>query len=63
MKILNFITIVLLIIGGLNWFLVGIFDINVVNHFLGHMTLQARIVYILVGLSALYVLLNFKSHL
>jgi len=63
MKVLSFIAIVLLIIGGLNWFLVGVFDINLINVFLGHMTLKSRIVYILIGLSALYILLNFKKHL
>lgn len=63
MKVLNFIVILLLIVGGLNWFLIGIFDINVVAHYLGHQTLVTRIIYILVGLSALYALLNFKKYL
>lgn len=63
MKVLNFIAIVLLIAGGLNWFLIGIFDINLVKIFFGHMTLTTRVLYILVGLSALYILLNFKKHL
>ncbi len=63
MKILNFIALVLLIIGGLNWFLIGTFNINLVTTFFGHMTLISRIIYIVVGLSALYILLNFKKHL
>ena len=45
---------VLLIIGGLNWGLVGLLDINLVTMLFGDMTLLARVVYALVGLSALY---------
>ena len=63
MKVVNFITILLLIIGGANWFLVGAFDFNLVKVIFGDMTLMARIIYILVGLSALYTLINFKKHL
>ena len=63
MRVLNFIVILLLIIGGLNWFLIGIFNINLVNKFFGYETLTTRIIYILVGLSALYALLNFKKYL
>ncbi len=63
MRILNFFAIVLLIIGGLNWFAIGVFDINLVSKFFGDMTLMARIIYVLVGLSALYTLINVKKHL
>ena len=63
MKILNFFVIALLIIGGLNWFLVGVFNINLVDRCFGYETLVTRIIYILVGLSALHALLNIKKHL
>lgn len=63
MKILNFIAIVLLILGGLNWFLIGAFNMNLVSHFFGYMTLISRIIYIMVGLAALYSLLHFKKYL
>ena len=63
MKAVNFITILLLIVGGLNWFLVGAFDFNLVKALFGDMTLIARIIYVLVGVSALYVLINYKKHL
>jgi uncharacterized membrane protein YuzA (DUF378 family) len=63
MKILNFLVITLLIIGGLNWFLIGVFQINLVDRCFGYDTLTTRIIYILVGLSALHALLNFKKHL
>jgi uncharacterized membrane protein YuzA (DUF378 family) len=63
MKILNFIAVVLLIAGGLNWFLVGVFNINLVSIFFGHMTIVSRLIYIVVGLAAFYLLLNIKKHL
>lgn len=55
MNALDWIAYVLLIVGGLNWGLVGVNDINLVSMLLGDGML-ANIVYILVGLSALYVL-------
>lgn len=58
MKNLNtfdWITLVLVIIGGLNWGLVGIFNFNLVSTIFGDMSTLSRIVYALVGLSAIYV--------
>jgi uncharacterized membrane protein YuzA (DUF378 family) len=52
MKPLNLITLILLIVGGLNWGLVGLFNFDLVAALFGSML--ARIVYILVGLSALW---------
>lgn len=46
-------TLVLCIIGGINWGLVGIFDFNLVEYLFGAGSLLTRIVYILVGISAL----------
>lgn len=43
----------LLWIGGINWGLVGLFDFNLVNAILGSFSTIERIVYVLVGLSAL----------
>lgn len=55
MKALNVITLVLLIIGGINWGLVGIAQFDLVAAiFGGQDALLARLVYILVGLSALW---------
>ena len=45
---------VLVIIGGLNWGLVGIFDYNLVDAIFGAGSVLSRIVYIVVGLAALY---------
>ncbi len=51
---LDWVAMVLLIVGGLNWGLVGLFDIDVVARILGVMTTASRTVYILVGLAAVY---------
>ena len=54
MKVLNIITLVLLIVGGLNWGLVGLFGFDLVAAIFGAMSPLSRIVYALVGLSALW---------
>ena len=50
----DWVTLVLIIIGGLNWLLVGIFNWDLVAAIFGPMTILSRIVYALVGLSAVY---------
>lgn len=54
MKSLTVITLVLVIVGGLNWGLVGIFDFDLVAALFGAGSVLARIVYALVGVSALW---------
>ena len=54
MRIVNVITLVLLIVGGLNWGLVGLFGFDLVAALFGEMSALSRIIYALVGLSALY---------
>ncbi len=51
---LDWIAMVLLIIGGLNWGLVGLFNFDLVATLFGEMSALSRIVYAVVGLSALY---------
>ncbi len=58
MKTLHKIAFVLLVIGGLNWLLIGVFSWGV-GMVLG--TVLARIVYILVGLSAVYLVVTHKK--
>jgi len=55
MKALKMIAIVLVIVGGLNWGLVGLFNFDLVAAIFGAMSLLSKIVYVLVGLAALYV--------
>jgi uncharacterized membrane protein YuzA (DUF378 family) len=54
MRILNTITLVLLIIGGLNWGLVGLFGFDLVAALFGSMSPLSRVVYAIVGISALW---------
>ncbi len=54
LTVLDWIALVILIIGGLNWGLVGLFSFDLVAAIFGTMSVLSRIVYILVGLSALY---------
>jgi uncharacterized membrane protein YuzA (DUF378 family) len=54
----DWIALILLIIGGLNWALVGIFSFDVVAAIFGDMSVVSRIVYVLVGLSAIYILFS-----
>ncbi|HET6432909.1 DUF378 domain-containing protein [Dyella sp.] len=54
MKALNLITLVLVIIGGINWGLIGLADFNLVAAIFGAGSVLSRIIYVLVGLSALW---------
>ena len=53
MRAINFITLLLVIVGGLNWLLVGLFDFDLVAALFGEMSSLSRIVYVLVGISAI----------
>jgi uncharacterized membrane protein YuzA (DUF378 family) len=61
MKTLDTILAVLLVIGGLNWGLVGFFSFDLVKAILGDMTFLSRAIYIIVGASALYQALQWKA--
>ncbi len=54
MNALDWVSLVLMVIGGLNWGLVGAIDLDLVATFLGSGTMASRVVYLLVGLAALY---------
>ena len=50
------IALVLLVIGGLNWGLLGLTgNVNLVDWIFGSMSMLSRLIYIVVGLSAVYV--------
>lgn len=53
MKALHKITFLLVIIGGINWLLVGLFGWDLGNLFGGQSALVSRAVYVLIGLSAI----------
>ena len=54
MKIIDKIALVLVIIGAINWLLIGLFSFNLVDTIFGTMSIISRIVYILVGISGLW---------
>ena len=56
------ICVALLIVGGLNWGLIGLFRFDLVAFLFGDMSWFSRIVYVLVGISGLY-LISFFLHL
>lgn len=56
MNALGWIAFILVIVGGLNWALVGLFEFDLVASIFGEMSTVARIVYVLVGLGALYLI-------
>jgi uncharacterized protein len=63
LNVIDRIAIVLLIIGGLNWGLVGLFNYNLVGSLFGQASGLSRAIYALVGVSAVYsVFILFKSH-
>lgn len=54
MKIVDKIALVLIIIGAINWGLIGIFNFNLVDAIFGTMSVISRIIYALVGISGLW---------
>ncbi len=54
--VLDWIALVLVIIGGLNWGLVGIFNYNLVDSIFSVGGVVSTIIYILVGISALWMI-------
>jgi uncharacterized membrane protein YuzA (DUF378 family) len=61
MKGLNLLALILLVVGGLNWGLVGTTGFDLVRAVFGEMTLLTRVVYALVGVAAIYQLLTWRS--
>ena len=51
---LDWLALVLLIVGGLNWGLVGLFDLDLVATLFGSGSTISRAVYVLVGLAAIW---------
>jgi uncharacterized membrane protein YuzA (DUF378 family) len=61
MKKLNLLAIALLVVGGINWGLVGTTGFDLVRAIFGEMTFLSRAVYTLVGVAAVYQLLTLGS--
>lgn len=54
MKVIDRIALVLIIIGAINWGLIGFFNFNLVDTIFGNMSMLSRIIYALVGISGLW---------
>jgi uncharacterized membrane protein YuzA (DUF378 family) len=54
---LQWLVLILVVVGGLNWGLVGLFGFDLVAALFGEMTMISRIVYSLVGISAVAMLI------
>lgn len=51
---LGLIAIILLVVGGINWGLIGLFRFDLIGMIFGEMTAISRLIYVLVGLAAVY---------
>ena len=60
MRKIDILALVLLIIGGINWGLWGIFDFNLVDYIFGKVWID-RVIYFVIGIAAIYVLVAWKS--
>lgn len=54
MKTLDNIALILIIIGGINWGLIGFFQFNLIDSIFGTYSIISRVIYALVGLSSIY---------
>ncbi len=54
MKIIDTIALILIIIGAINWGLIGFFNFNLVSAIFGEMSIVSRVIYALVGISGLW---------
>ena len=61
MKTIDVLAAVLVVVGGLNWGLVGLFGFDLVASLFGDMSVLSRAVYVLVGLGAVYQAATFRS--
>lgn len=61
MRTLDVTAAVLLVVGGLNWGVVGLTGSDLVGALLGDLSMASRAVYLLVGLAALYQALQWKA--
>lgn len=61
MKMLHMVAFALVVVGAVNWGLVGLFDMNLVNALLGSMMGLEKLVYVLVGASGVYLAFTHMS--
>lgn len=54
MKVINSVALTLVIVGALNWLLVGLFKFNLVDSIFGSLSALSRIIYVLVGIAGIW---------
>ena len=57
LNILDWIALILVVVGGLNWGLVGIFEFDLVAEIFGDMSAVSRVVYAVVAVAAIYLII------
>lgn len=61
MKMFHMVAFVLVVVGAVNWGLVGLFDFNLVEVLFASLPMLGKLVYVLVGLSGLYLVFTHKA--
>lgn len=61
LSLFDWIALVLLLIGGLNWGLIGFFNFDFIGFIFAHAIVFVRIIYALVGLSAIWVIIKLSK--
>lgn len=61
MKSLHIVAFVLAMVGALNWGLIGLLDINLVSMLFGSMPMLEKLIYILVGASAVILIIGHQE--
>lgn len=54
MKLLDYVILILVIVGALNWGLIGFFQFDLIRVLFGNMSLLSRIIYGIVGICGIY---------
>jgi uncharacterized membrane protein YuzA (DUF378 family) len=59
---LDWVALILVIVGGLNWGMIGLFSFNLVALVFGGVPLLENVVYTLVGVAAIYMIFSAMKH-
>lgn len=62
LNVIDWVAVVLVIVGAINWGLVGIFGLNLVSLILGEVAFLVSLAYILVGLAGLWMIYSLYKH-
>lgn len=61
MKVVNILTMILLVIGGLSWGIMGILGFNIINWLVGARIIVEHLIYILIGLAAIWQIIHCRE--